>query len=138
MALTNRRLALALLVVVPLAGCGHPPPITDQGVEAFQRGYAALQAADWPEAERYFEAAAKVSPDDPFIQLDLGVVRQRLGKLDEARAAYRRAIELGKGVKLLEATDRRYVARTVAELAGDDLAGLEKYGAAGSGGAAQR
>jgi Flp pilus assembly protein TadD len=122
---TPARAAAMAAIAVATVSCGHRPTPVEQAREAFQRGYEALSREDYGSAERYFQAAADLAPGDAFVQLDLGVAEQHLGKTDAARAAWRRAIDLGKDVKPRDVTDPRYSALTVSQLAADDLAALD-------------
>lgn len=97
-----------------------------QGTLAYQQGYQALEAHDYATAAERLGAAATLLPDDPYTALDLGVACQNLGRLDEARAAYRRAIALGGHAMPRGVTDPRYAGRTVAQLAQADLDAMAK------------
>jgi Flp pilus assembly protein TadD len=106
-----------------LAACGGPSD-EETAKLAYRQGFEALQARDFAAAERYLDQAAALTPDDPYVALDLGVAAQNLGELDKARAAYGHAIELGERTKPARATDPRYTGRSVAQLARDNLAAL--------------
>jgi tetratricopeptide (TPR) repeat protein len=132
------RRGAALFLAIVLAACSHRPSDAERGIDAFQRGYAALMAKDYARAESWFGEAARLLPDDAYTQLDLGVTEQNLGKTDAARAAYEKAIELGKDVRPRDVTDPRYAALSVGQLAADDLAAMDGGKPPDSGGAAQR
>ncbi len=135
--MAGRPLALAALVLG--VSCAQQRTDLDRGRDAFQLGWQALRDGRDEAAARDFAEAVRLMPDDAFAALDLGVALQHLGRRDEARAAYRRAIELGKTVRPRDVTDPLYAAQTVGELAADDLASLDGgTPPAGSGGAAQR
>lgn len=53
-----------------------------------------LSADMYEEAELEMEVAAKDEPDDPTLWFALGVVKDNLGKVDEAEAAYLRSLEV--------------------------------------------
>ncbi len=108
-------------VTLLLAACETAPSAHDAGRRAYLEGYEALKAADYAGAERSLSEAARELPEDPYVQLDLGVTEQNLGKRDLARAAYARAMDLGKTAQSRDVTDPRYAGRTVAQLAKDDL-----------------
>jgi Tfp pilus assembly protein PilF len=115
-----------LVAVLALAACG-----TDEqaarlaaGQAAKQRGYQALQQQDYGAAEAAYRQAAANLPHDAYVELNLGVAEEHLGKLDAARDAYRLAIVDGKGVAPVDVTDPNYAGRTVAQLAEADLAGM--------------
>ena len=122
-----------------LTACRHEPTDTERGVGVFQQGYMAMQEARYDDALRYFTTAERLIPGDAYVQLDLGVTLVHLGRRDEARAAFERAMELGREVKSITVTDPIYAGRTVAQLAADNIAGMDRADAApaASGGAAQ-
>src|ERR1700761_2979754 len=96
MRMTMRKLPL-LLIALALGGCWPDPP-GGPGRQAYRQGYDALDAGDYDKAVQYLTEAQRLRPDDPYVALDLGVAYQSLGKNDEARAAYEKAVETGKGV----------------------------------------
>lgn len=54
-----------------------------------------MAAGCFHEAERCHRVAARLNPRDPLLARQWGFALERLGRLDEANTAYRRAIELG-------------------------------------------
>ena len=48
-------------------------------------GVCALRSANVKEAEQYFERALRLEPDEPASLLQLGQIRYRQGRMDEAR-----------------------------------------------------
>jgi Tfp pilus assembly protein PilF len=91
---------------------------------AYQRGFAALEAGDYPTARRELVEAQKGLPRDPFVALDLGVVCQHLGDRTEAEAQYRRVLETGRDVYPRRVTDPGFSGETLAGIARADLATL--------------
>jgi Tfp pilus assembly protein PilF/SAM-dependent methyltransferase len=66
-----------------------------QGQAKFRHNYALMlaQASELAAAERELEAAIALEPANAVSHSYLGIVRQQLGKLDDAAAAYRAALE---------------------------------------------
>ncbi len=96
-------LALALLGLVA-AACTKAPatePVADtSGVRAqalIDSGNAAFRAGDFTAAAKRFASAVVVSPEDPAGFYGLGMALSKLGRDDEARAAYSRSRELSRG-----------------------------------------
>lgn len=99
--MTLRVVGLAMLVA--LAGCGakgdavsapaakaeRAQALIDAGNEAYTRG-------DYRLAARRYAAAAVVRKDDPAAYYGMGMALQKLGRDEEARAAYARSRELMK------------------------------------------
>lgn len=66
-------------------------------------GWAYYQLADYPRAVEYLERAVELEPYDPVINDHLGDAYWRVGRLNEARFQWRRAINESKDAKLTEA-----------------------------------
>lgn len=62
-------------------------------------GYKAIQVNRYDCAEKLLLQAQTVSSKNPYVPLNLGVVYQRTGRLDKARAAYAEAIELDSSAR---------------------------------------
>ncbi|NTV29909.1 MAG: tetratricopeptide repeat protein [Candidatus Omnitrophica bacterium] len=58
-----------------------------------QYGLEAQQHGEYGKALFYYERAAGFRPNDPSLHNDIGLMCEQLGKLDEAEASYRTAIE---------------------------------------------
>ena len=95
-------LAAALCVTLVL-GCAPrtapPPPAANAGATRADAligaGNAAFQSGDYHLAARRYAAAAVHRPDDPAAFYGLGMALAKLGRDEDARAAYARARELG-------------------------------------------
>ena len=97
-------LAALLLAAGVLAGCSKPAPPAPTAESAKLRaqalidsGSAAYRAGDFAAAAKRYAAAAVVSPEDPAAFYGLGMALAKLGRDDEARAAYSRSRELSRG-----------------------------------------
>jgi protein O-mannosyl-transferase len=74
----------------------HTQAVTAEGAAIHEfLGGAELAEGDPSEAVKELEQAARYSPTYIPVQINLGIAFQKLGRLDEAAAHYRRAIELG-------------------------------------------
>lgn len=91
-----------LAALLAAAGCGGareaPPPAAPapaaRAAALVEAGNASYQAGDYTLAAKRYAAAAVVHPDDPAAFFGLGMALARLGRDEEARAAYARAREL--------------------------------------------
>jgi len=96
-------LALALATVLALACTRTPAPAPvaeDPRVRAqalIDSGNAAYRAGDYTGAAKRFASAVVVSPEDPAAFYGLGMALAKLGRDNEARAAYARSRELSRG-----------------------------------------
>lgn len=92
-------LILALLALAPLAGCSRSAPVAPPDPAARARmllnaGNQAFHAGDYKLAARRYAAAAVVKKDDPVAYFGLGMALTRLGRDEDARAAYAKSREL--------------------------------------------
>ncbi|MHB8416517.1 MAG: tetratricopeptide repeat protein [Myxococcales bacterium] len=85
------RRAAALLVAASLGGLFDQP---DPGVEAANRAYA---KGEYDKALRGYEDAQLRLPQDPRLAYDRGNALYKLGRRDEARAAYQTALGAREG-----------------------------------------
>jgi Flp pilus assembly protein TadD len=97
-----RVLATIGLVAALGVGCGrHPgtPPSADEQARAqllIASGNQAFVAGDFGLAARRYAAAAVIKKDDPAAYYGLGMALSKLGRDEDARAAYARARTLTK------------------------------------------
>ncbi len=97
------RAAAALVLMASLAtACGRraePPPPVDEAGRAqvlIDSGNQAFSAGNFGLAARRYAAAAVIRKDDPAAYYGLGMALSKLGRDEEARAAYARARELAR------------------------------------------
>src|SRR5919109_3131560 len=63
--------------------------------EALKNGHVAVLRGELEDALRYYAAAAEIAPDRPLPHSSIGGVLLRLGRTDEAIAAYDAAVGRG-------------------------------------------
>jgi Flp pilus assembly protein TadD len=97
------RLAAVLLALVLIAGCSRGAPAEAPRVVADSTGRAkmliiagnqAFHAGDYSQAARRYAAAAVERKDDPVAYFGLGMALKKLGRDEDARAAYAKSREL--------------------------------------------
>ena len=96
-----RLLCCGLLAGAFVAGCASPAPRTaaDRAARAQQlidSGNAAYRQGDYRLASRRYAAAAVERTDDPAAYYGMGMALAKLGRDEEARAAYQRARDLAQ------------------------------------------
>jgi len=97
-------LAGAALALLALAACARnekpaPAPAEATRVRAqalIDSGSSAFRNGDYTAAAKRYASAAVVSPEDPAAYYGLGMALAKLGRDEEARAAYTRARELAR------------------------------------------
>ncbi|HYV47044.1 MAG TPA: tetratricopeptide repeat protein [Myxococcaceae bacterium] len=84
----------------PAAEAPPPPPPVKLATEdpelraSFQRAVSASRGGDYPNAELELKAVVKKDPNLAYAWTNLGIVEERLGRVDEAENAYRQATQL--------------------------------------------
>jgi len=97
-----RCLATAVLALGLVSGCvTHRPENTEAAKQArsqalIESGNAAYRAKDYGLAARRYAAACVVKKDDPAAYFGLGMALTRLGRDEDARAAYAEARRLAQ------------------------------------------
>jgi Flp pilus assembly protein TadD len=84
------------------AGCSSQAPRTDaaravRSQQLIESGNAAYRQGDYRLAVRRYAAAAVERKDDPAAYYGMGMALAKLGRDEEARAAYQRARDLTQG-----------------------------------------
>jgi tetratricopeptide (TPR) repeat protein len=97
-----RLIAWLVLLAWLVTACGrHPdqvPPADDAGRSQvlIESGNQAFGAGNYGLAARRYAAAAVIKKDDPAAYYGLGMALSKLGRDEEARAAYAHARELAR------------------------------------------
>jgi Flp pilus assembly protein TadD len=71
-----------------------PQAVASPGEAAFAEARAHFRANDIPAAIQSFEQAARLLPRSADVQKQLGRAYMRAGRVNDARAAYRRYLDL--------------------------------------------
>jgi outer membrane protein OmpA-like peptidoglycan-associated protein len=123
MGLSLARRALPLILLgASLAGCdtfmGGGPTAS---VTVDDPGYKALATGDYTKSREEFEPAQAKAPRDPYLELDLAVAYQQLGRMDLAEALDRQAMVDGKDVYPPYTTFDRDKGHTIAYIACENI-----------------
>jgi outer membrane protein OmpA-like peptidoglycan-associated protein len=118
MSLLRGTVPALLLVGAALSGCQSGPGAS---VTADDAGYQALVNSDYSKARDSFEPRNSQTPNDPYLELDLGVAYQQLGRMDLAEALYRQAMTNGKDVTPAFYTQDRDKGKTIADIACENI-----------------
>jgi tetratricopeptide (TPR) repeat protein len=87
-------------------------------------GYNFLRERQYDAARSYFEAALRVQPKNPYAYLNLGVVCEAQGQVEDAVRMYRKVIELEPDEVVKESTDPTKIGSSLESLAKDNLTRL--------------
>ena len=110
----------ALVAGMLVAGC------TGQGKEA-DDGWSMMVAEDYAGARAHYESLLASDPNNPYVNLNLGVAYEELGDKERAAKHYQVALANGKDAGVSEVAEDGSVAgrrTTVAKVAEENLAGL--------------
>ncbi len=79
-------------------GGGSGATSTNQQQQALHNGLQALKGGNLLDAERHFASVLKLKPNDPFANLNMGLVKSQMNRIDEAIAHYKIAIAKGENI----------------------------------------
>jgi tetratricopeptide (TPR) repeat protein len=107
-ALSIGAIVLALLAALYVRFL-RPDEATRQRLEYVFSGESSIQSGEYAAALEAYQRALEVAPDDPEINLMIGVLYEALGQLEKAHVPYQRAEELyGSRVTLLSMRAQQY------------------------------
>lgn len=111
MPIPNRFRAVVVLGValLPLAACGGGAVPSNQASEQLAFGVNMARRGLWDEALFRFEEAAKLDPNNPRIQSNLGVAYEAAGDFDQALKFYQSALRLAPNDREIKANYARFV-----------------------------
>jgi tetratricopeptide (TPR) repeat protein len=107
-----------LTIGLALAGCGTE----GASVTPDDPGFKAMATGDYSSSQNEFQSALASKPHDPYLELDLGVAYQNMGRLDLAEALYRQAMTDGKDVVPPYTTYPRDAGKSIAQIACENIA----------------
>jgi Tfp pilus assembly protein PilF len=116
-----KRLGIGLTVMVLLAGCASPKSRT---VALSDRAAGELRQGDLKAARKLLEEAQAISPNDPRVLLNLGVLAHKEGNFALARETYLNAINHAWSEKDARLRDEHGDARSIVEILKDNLTKL--------------
>lgn len=127
----RRSSAAGVLFVIVALGS----PLDARAAGPFERnhpeieaGTEAYDAQNFEEALARYDAAAKEKPSDPIVEYNRGLALHKLGRNDEAKQAFNRALDLDREGKL--SSKIHYNLGNVAAASGDKKEAIAQYRAA--------
>lgn len=108
--------ALSIAVGALTAGCESASVTPDSA------GYKALLSGDYATARNDFSPEQTKAPNDAYLELDLAVAYQQLGRTDLADALNRQAMANGRDIIPYYTTSDRGRGKSIADLACENIA----------------
>jgi hypothetical protein len=102
---------------------GKPTPSDENLVN---KGYDEIAAGNFAYAEIYLDSALLINPTNPFALLNMAVVYEKTGRVDEARALYAMLIRQNPTNIARSAAKEENIGRTVTDIARQNLAALDR------------
>jgi Flp pilus assembly protein TadD len=103
-----------------LAGCATPTG----DYALLESGYNHIAAENWSDAETDLRQVLEADPDNRYAQLNMGVVYEKTGRPDEARAMYNQVIESGTTQVAARSTVEAEKGRMLKDIAEENLRGM--------------
>jgi tetratricopeptide (TPR) repeat protein len=117
----------SIILLIMLSGCGmNGQASMPYDMTIANEGYEAMIRQDYDKAEAFFDLALSVNPENPYALLNLGVVYQNTGRIEQAKKMYQKVIELNSAMTAAHTTDTNYRGKTLSEIAETNLHTLEK------------
>lgn len=108
-----------LFVASTMAGCAT----RESSVSPTDPGFRALNSGDYVKARAIFGPELARSPNDPYLQLDLGLAYQGMGRPDAAAVLYREVLIDGRDVYAKATTRPSDAGKSLAQIACQNLKG---------------
>jgi Tfp pilus assembly protein PilF len=119
---TLKGLAIVLLPIV-LIGCASTPEKAPD-INLSEQAFEAITAGDYEKAEALLEVALSINPDNPYALLNLGVVYQQTGRIDQAREQYVKVILLDSQEKVFTSNVKGLEGEKLVDIAKRNLENL--------------
>lgn len=91
-----------------------------------EQAFGEISRHNYLEAERYLNEALFLNPNNPYALLNMGVVYQNTGRMQEAQVMYEKVVDLDSSDKAVVSNKDSSVGKTLIELARGNLEILEK------------
>jgi len=119
----NFKLIIAGLLTLAIVNCASTPTESPD-MELSEQAYEAIVAGNYEKAEAILEVALSINPDNPYALLNLGVVYQNTGRIDEAREQYVKVILLDAKEKVLKSNVKNAEGKSLVDIAKQNLENL--------------
>ena len=109
-----------IILLLLLVGCSSTPekaPDVDLSEQAFE----AISAGDYEKAEALLEVALSINPDNPYALLNLGVVYQNTGRVENAREQYVKIILLDAKETVVRSNVEGMEGKSLVDIAKENL-----------------
>ena len=90
------------------------------------QGFQALSQGNYRDAELYLTTALEANSSNPYALLNMGVVYEKTGRIEQARDMYARVVLINPVATAVESTDEGLVGATLADIARQNLVSLSE------------
>lgn len=105
------------------AGTNVDPPTVDQRLS--DEGFFALTNGKNTDAETKLLEALAINPNNPYARLNLGVVYQRTGRAELAKAEYQKVIDLNAKIVPTFVGDKNLEGKSLKQIAKSNMEGMQ-------------
>jgi general secretion pathway protein D len=88
-------------------------------------GYAYLRDGDYEKAREYFKRSLEINPNNPYAILNMGVLNEREGNIEEAIRMYEKVIQLNTKDRANESTDVMKRGQSLIDIARENIMKLK-------------
>jgi general secretion pathway protein D len=122
-----RNIPIIIALFAVLLSCAGNTYNVSQDTLLADEGYQELIKGNYESAEAILNVALSIDPNNPYALLNLGVLFQNTGRLEEARATYRRLVELNPEDIAADSTSGKFKGKKLVEIAKENLSTLNQY-----------
>ena len=107
-----------------LMSCAAGRPSAPQDTLLADQGYNEMSAGNYDRAEATLNVSLSINPSNPYALLNLGVLYQNTGRIEEARKMYQKLIALNPGEVAAQSTSSKHEGKKLIEIARENLDAL--------------
>ena len=116
-------IAISATIMI-IAACASSRSNVTQDTLLADQGYQELLQGNYERAEATLRVALSINSKNPYALLNLGVLYQNTGRLEEAREMYQKLIALNPEDVAAQSTSRRHKGAKLVKIARENLSAL--------------
>lgn len=114
-----------LLCILLLVACASNSSNVPQDTLLADEGYLEMSKGNYERAEAILNVALSINSRNPYALLNLGVLYQNTGRVEEARKLYLKLIELNPDTVAVQSTTEKYEGKKLVHIAQENLSSLD-------------